>query len=67
MKMVWGVMIALVLAGCSSAPEKPKPSKLERLATPLDMRVVERVRLGGDLDRNGLTPAVDTNGIVAAG
>lgn len=67
MKAIWGVLAALVLSACSSAPEKPKPSPLERLGSPLEMRVTERVRLGGDLDRNGLMPAVDALGVAAAG
>lgn len=67
MKGAWLVAVSLVLAACSSAPEKPKPTPLTTLATPLEMRVVERVRLGGDLDLNGLAPAVDQAAIAAAG
>ena len=67
MKGLWLVTLSLVLAACSSAPEKPKPTSLTKLATPLEMRVVERLRLGGDRDLNGLAPAVDQAVIAAAG
>ena len=67
MKGLWLVTLSLALAACSSAPEKPKPTSLTKLATPLEMRVVERVRLGGDPDLNGLAPAVDQAVIAAAG
>lgn len=64
----WGSLLALVLlAGCSSAPEKPKPSVLAKLATPIAVSVGAKQNLGGGVDLTGLSPALEGGQIAAAG
>ena len=57
-----GVCIALI--GCSSAPEKPDPTPLERITEVIELDDVESIGLGGG-DQTGLSPA-SSDGAIAA-
>ena len=59
------VVAMVVLAGCSSAPEKPDPTPLERVTETVELDVVESTSLGGG-DQTGLSPASDGEVIAAA-
>ena len=60
------IVVAMVLlAGCSSAPEKPDPTPLERITEAVKLDVVESTSLGGG-DQTGLSPASDGEVIAAA-
>ena len=60
------IVVAMVLlAGCSSAPEKPDPTPLERITETVELDVVESTSLGGG-DQTGLSPASDGEVIAAA-
>ena len=61
--LILGAMI--VLAACSSAPEKPDPTPLERITETVELDVVESTSLGGG-DQTGLSPASDGEVIAAA-
>ncbi len=61
--LILGAM--MVLAGCSSAPEKPDPTPLERIAEKVELAAVESASLGGG-DQTGLSPAIDGEVIAAA-
>ena len=58
-----GVCIALI--GCSSAPEKPDPTPLERITEVIELDDVESIGLGGG-DQTGLSPASSDGAIAAA-
>ena len=58
-----GVCIALM--GCSSAPEKPDPTPLERITEVIELDDVESIGLGGG-DQTGLSPASSDGAIAAA-
>ena len=57
--------VLFALAGCSSAPEKPDPTPLERITERVELDDVESTSLGGG-DQTGLSPAVDGEVIAAA-
>ncbi len=59
------VVAMVVLAGCSSAPEKLNPTPLERITETVELDVVESTSLGGG-DQTGLSPASDGEVIAAA-
>ncbi|MEC9076402.1 MAG: PQQ-binding-like beta-propeller repeat protein [Pseudomonadota bacterium] len=59
------VVALVVLAGCSSAPEKPDPTPLERITEKVELNAVESTSLGGG-DQTGLSPATDGEVIAAA-
>lgn len=63
--LIW-IASVLVLSACSSAPEKPDPTPLERIDAQVNLREVESVRLGG-VDQTGLRPAIFNELIAAAG
>lgn len=54
----------IVLLGCSSAPEKPDPTPLERITEVIKLDDVESIGLGGG-DQTGLSPA-SSGGVIAA-
>ena len=56
----------LLLVGCSSAPEKPDPTRLERIEARVSTIEVEQVNLGAG-DETGLRPVVFEDQIAAAG
>jgi outer membrane protein assembly factor BamB len=56
----------IVLAGCSSAPEKPDPTRLERIDPQVSLVEVEQVSLGSG-DETGLRPSIVGDQIAAAG
>jgi outer membrane protein assembly factor BamB len=51
--------------GCSSAPEKPDPTPLERITEVIELDDVESIGLGGG-DQTGLSPASSDGAIAAA-
>jgi outer membrane protein assembly factor BamB len=57
--------VLFALVGCSSAPEKPDPTPLERITERVELDDVESTSLGGG-DQTGLSPAVDGDVIAAA-
>lgn len=65
MRIVAFVVSSLVLIGCSSAPEKPDPTRLERITPEVVLVKQGSASLGGD-DVTGLTPVITASGLVAA-
>lgn len=65
MRVIAFVLSGLILAGCSSAPEKPGPTDLERIQFELDLVEIESVSLGGQ-DVTDLVPVVTEAGVFAA-
>lgn len=56
----------VLLAGCSSAPEKPDPTRLERIEAQVSTVEIEQVSLGSG-DETGLRPVIVGDQIAAAG
>lgn len=58
-------LVALVLVGCSSAPEKPEPTELKRLQARVALAELASINLGSG-DVTGLVPSASPLGVVAA-
>lgn len=57
--------LLLLLAGCSSVPDKPSPASLERIDQILGLTEIDSVALGGS-DQTGLIPSLVGDFIAAA-
>lgn len=65
MRLVVMLCVMGLLSACSNAPEKPKPTKLERITPTFELTRIAATSLGGD-DVTGLRPRVSNVGIAAA-
>ena len=59
--------LALILAGCASGPDKPKPTPLEAFTAQLGPRILWTQRIDGGIAAFSLVPAVHAGVVTLAG